>query len=128
MLQTLTSEAIIKQAAPKPPYNIAIHEQDIDQFLKGLARGKSDTITESDFKEWYRQQLNESRLSDPEFRDMASTNLLTLRLTEYLAERVLDEWLKEEQQYHKVEFHGFNNGYDTETDAWAKWQLQRMKR
>jgi len=27
-----------------------------------------------------------------------------------------------------VEFHGFNNGYDTETDAWAKWQLQRMKR
>ena len=243
MLQTLTSETIIKQAAPNPPYNIAIHEQDIDQFLKGLARGKSDTITESDFKEWYRQQLNESRLSGPEFRDLASTNLLTLRLREYLAERVptvaeqvhlhmipvkrlddakkvkerlaagedfgslarevsseeelkqnggdmgwfprgalnpsltraafdelgvgevseplylneqtfaivmvservaareideaplqrvkakaLDEWLKKEQQYRKVEFHGFNNGYDTETDAWAKWQLQRMKR
>ena len=42
--------------------------------------------------------------------------------------KALDEWLKKEQQYHKVEFHGFNNGYDTETDAWVTWQLQRMKR
>ena len=42
--------------------------------------------------------------------------------------RSLDEWLNEEKQYHKVEFHGFKNGYDSETDAWVQWQLQRMKR
>jgi hypothetical protein len=243
MLQSLTREEIIKQVAPKPPYSINIREEDIDEFLKGLARGESDSIGESDFKEWYRQQLNENRLSEPEFRDLTRTRLLTLRLTEYLAEKVptvaeqvrlymipvkeleaakkvkerldagedfgtlarevssdeklkekggdlgwfprgalaptlaqaafddldigkaseplyldeqnivivmvsekvaareidedslqrikssaLEEWLNEEQQYHKVEFHGFKNGYDSETDAWVQWQLQRMRK
>ena len=243
LFQTLIREEIIKQVAPNPPYNIDISEEETDQFLKGIARGESDTISENDFKEWYRQQLNETRLSKAEFRDLARTNLLTLRLTEYLTEKVptvaeqihlhmipvqefevvnkikerldagadfatlarevssdpklkerggdfgwfprgalspeiaraafdeldvneaseplylddrtfvvimisektaareiddeplqmikvraLDEWLKEENQYHKVEFHGFKNGYDSETDAWVQWQLQRMKR
>ncbi len=243
LLQTLTREEIIKQVAPEPPYNIKTSEQEIDQYLKGLARGGSAAISENDFKEWYRQQINESRLSKAEFRDLARTNLLTLRLSEYLAEKVptvaeqvhlhmipvkefeiarnvkerldagadiaslarevssepelkgrggdfgwfprgalspeiaraafdeldigeaseplnldgrnlvivmisekaaareidegslqmikarsLDEWLDEEKQYHKVEFHGFKHGYDSETDAWVQWQLQRMKR
>lgn len=243
MLQILTREEIIKQVAPKPPYSINISEEDIDEFLKGIARGESDTITEKEFKEWYRQRLNESRLSESEFRELMRTNLLSQRLHGYLAERVptvaeqvhlhmipvkdlsvaemikgrldageefaelarevlsdekltenggdfgwfprgalapeiaqaafddldigeasepinlggqnfvvvmvservaareidedsmqsikskaLAEWLKEEQQYHKVEFHGFNNGYDSETDAWVQWQLQRMRK
>ena len=88
MLQTLTNEEIIKKAAPKPPYNINIGEEDIEQFLKGIARGESDTIAEKEFKEWYRQRLNESRLSEPEFSDLMRTNLLTRRLHGYLAERV----------------------------------------
>jgi len=243
LFQTLMREEIIKQVAPKPPYNIDVREEDIDRYLRDTARGDSDAIEESDFKEWYRQQLNESRLSNAEFRDLARTNLLTRRLSEYLAEkvptvaaqvhlhmipvseyqaaikvkerldagedfatlarevssdeglkerggdlgwfprgalspeitqtafdeldvneaseplylddrtfvvvmvsekaaareiddgplqmikaRVLDEWLKEENKYHKVEFHGFKNGYDSETNAWVQWQLQRMKR
>jgi parvulin-like peptidyl-prolyl isomerase len=243
MLQTLTSEEIIKQVAPKPPYDIDIREEDIEQFLKGLARGKSDTITEKEFKEWYRQRLNESRLSESEFRDLMRTNLSSQRLYGYLAERVptiaeqvhlymisvknfedakkvkerleagedfrtlarevssdeelkkkggelgwfprgalgpniakaafddleiggaseplyldeqnsvvvmvsekvsareidedslktikaraLEEWLNKEFQYHKVQFHGFNNGYDSETNAWVQWQLQRMRK
>jgi hypothetical protein len=243
MLQTLTQEEIIKQVAPQPPYNIDVQDEDLDEFLKGLARGESDSINDSDFKEWYRQQLNESRLSNHEFRDLMRTNLLSQRLHGYLAERVptvaeqvhlymiavkgielakkvkerldagedfgtlarevssdekikekggalgwfprgahsaniaqaafdeldigeaseplyldeqnivvvmvsekvaareieeeslqgiksraLGEWLKQEQQYHKVEFHGFKNGYDSETDAWVQWQLQRMRK
>jgi hypothetical protein len=40
----------------------------------------------------------------------------------------LDRWFNGEYQYHHVEFHGFTNGYDTETDLWVKWQLQRMGR
>ena len=40
----------------------------------------------------------------------------------------LERWFNSEYQYHTVEFHGFNNGYDTETDLWVKWQLQRMTR
>jgi parvulin-like peptidyl-prolyl isomerase len=241
-LQTLTKEEIIKQSVTKPPYNITVTEQDIEQFARDVARGKNKTIAEGEFKEWYRQQLNESRFSDAEFRDLLRTKLLSRQMSEYLAERVptiaeqvfvnmfpvkdyavgtevkkkhhagesfsalareysmdpklkesggvvgwvprgvldpgfdniafeleigrssdpmyidkhtvvvvmisdkvaareIDEqllkvkkskalanWLKEERQYHKVEFRGFKNGYDTETDAWVQWQLQRMKR
>jgi len=243
MLQTLTNEEIIKQAAPKPPYNIKIGEEDIELFLKDLARGESDTISEKEFKEWYRQRLNESRLADSEFRELMRANLFGQRLHGYLAERVptvaeqvylymivvknleeakkakerldtgedfrtlarevssdetlkqkggevgwfprgalaptlsqvafddldigeaseplflddqnavvimisekvaareieedslkalksrvLDDWLRGEFKRHKVEFHGFKNGYDSETDAWVQWQLQRMRR
>jgi parvulin-like peptidyl-prolyl isomerase len=43
-----------------------------------------------------------------------------------LKARALDEWVNAEYQHTKVEFHGFRNGYDSQTDAWVKWQLQKM--
>jgi foldase protein PrsA len=243
MLQTLTNEAIIAKAAPEPPYSIAAGEEDLDRFLKDIARGQEETISDRDFDEWYRQQVNESRLSAEEFRDLARINLLTRRLAQLLAENVptvaeqvyinmivvrdlpearrvrerlaggegfadvardastderiraeggaagwyprgalsphvarvvfdeldigdiseplmlddesfaimmvseraaarqidegpleriragaLQAWLEQEKDFHRVEFHGFNNGYDSETDAWVQWQLARMKR
>ena len=243
MLQALLREELIKQVAPKPPYNITVSEQEIDQFFRETARGTSEEISDEDFEEWYRQQINESRLSKSEFRDVGRTNVLALRLQEYLAAKVptvaeqvllnmilvndmeaarqakaradagegfarlagelsidermrenggefgwvprgalvpvlartafdeleigkvsepiylddqtfavvmvserapameiaedylrglqagaLEDWLITEEQYHEMEFHGFTNGYDTETDAWVRWQLQRMKR
>jgi foldase protein PrsA len=81
-------EEIIKQSATKPPYDITVSEQEIDQFAREIARGKSKRIDEGEFKEWYRQQLNESRLSDSEFKDLLKTRLLGLRMSKYLAERV----------------------------------------
>jgi len=229
-LQTLTSEQIIKVVAPEPPYNIQASQEDVERFLKELAGG---SLSEADFREWYRQGLDESGLSDSEFRDLTRTNLLTVRLSEYLAQRlptvaeqvhlyaipvgqaadaakvkerldagetfetlarelsggelgwfprealapqlalvafdelrvgetsgplsardqmvlikvaerapartieeqsltqmkarVLDEWIKNEYQYHKVEFHGFHGGYDSKTDAWVRWQIERTK-
>jgi foldase protein PrsA len=240
-LQALTKEEIIKQSVTKPPYDITVTEQEIDRYAREIARGKNKTIEDKEFQEWYRQQLNESRLSDAEFKDLLRTRLLGLRMREYLADRVptvaeqvfvhmfplkdfatgqevkqkldagqdfaalarlysvdsklkdsggvvgwiprgvldpgfdnvafelevgrssdpmyigkhtvvvimisdkvaareidaalldvikskaLDNWLKEERQYHKVKYRGFKNGYDTETDAWVQWQLQRMK-
>jgi parvulin-like peptidyl-prolyl isomerase len=242
MLETLMREQLIRHASPEPPYSIDVSEQDVGQFLREIARGESATIAESEFTEWYRQQLNESRLSDAEFRDLAKTNLLARRLSEYLSERVatvaeqvhlhviavkdaaavtivverlgrgeefgavaramssdagsrdrggdvgwkprgalapvlsqaafdeleigqasgplylddqslvvlmvsekvpareidqeslrtikatvLDDWLTKEQPRHRVEIHGFRNGYDAETDAWVRWQLERMR-
>ena len=41
---------------------------------------------------------------------------------------VLDDWLADAFKTHKVEFHGFTNGYDSETDAWVIEQLEAMKR
>lgn len=56
-----------------------------------------------------------ARELDPEARQAAKTAALT-------------DWFKQEYRRHNVELHGFTNGYDTETDLWVKWQLQRMAR
>jgi len=87
-LETLTKEEIIKQTVAKPPYNITVTDAEIDQFAGDLAREDGRQLDEGEFKEWYRQRLNESRLSPAEFRDLLKTRLLSLRLGTYLAERV----------------------------------------
>ena len=242
VLQLLTRELIIAQTAVKPPYSIEVTDQDVEDYLRASARAGADSITDEELKEWYRQALNDTELSDAEFRELMRRNLLTQRLTEYLGERLptvaeqvrlylivfaspeagtgivaqleagadffelagseanadeklrakggevgwlpreamrpelavvfdlpvgqpsrmlalggsayaiamvgeraaaremepeareaakataLTTWFNQEYQYHHVEFHGFTNGYDTETDLWVKWQLQRMAR
>ena len=243
VLQLLTRELIITQVAVKPPYSIEVTDQDVENYMRETAaRGDADTITDAEVKEWYRQTLNDSELNDAEFRELMRRNLLSLRLTDYLGERMptvveqvhlyiivfaspeagsgvmqqleegadffalarseanadeklrakggdlgwlpreamrpelapvfdlpvgqpsrmvalganayavamvgeradarqiapellesvkasaLTNWFNEEYQYHNVEFHGFTNGYDSETDLWVKWQLQRMAR
>ncbi len=237
MLETLAHEMLIRQGAPR--YGIEVTEEDVDEALREIARGESGTISDSEFKAWYRQQLNETELSNSEYRELARTLLLANRLQEYLAERVpsvaeqvhlhiillesyekalevkeeldtgadfaevarevsidgqtrenggdlgwlpvdilegsvgwavsnldtgeisepvgiseevfsiikvsekavareveedylqvmkdkaLDSWLVEEMNYKKIEFHGFNNGFDSETYYWIRTQLAK---
>ncbi len=245
MLTALTNEQLVKLEAPR--YGIKVSPEDVEQELRRIARGESETISESEFKAWYRQQLNETRLSDSEYREITATSLLTARLHEYLAERVptvaeqihlhailvekyedaakvrarweagedfaalarevsldeqskekagdlgwlpsgimgsgfddvafnlstgnvseplplidkskspptivgyyllmvsekaeareldeeslqalkdraLEQWLLEEIKFHKITYHGFNNGFDSETAAWISWQLSK---
>ncbi len=86
ILDVLTREQLIKLKAPQ--YVGEVTPEDIDQALREIARGESETISDSEFKEWYRQQLNETPLSDSEFREYVATSLLAARLHQYLAERV----------------------------------------
>lgn len=86
MLEALTNEQILKQEAPK--YIGEVTSADINQELKKIAQGVSENITDSEFKEWYRQQLNEAKLSDAEYKELIRNRLLAIRLQEYLAERV----------------------------------------
>jgi hypothetical protein len=88
LLSTLTQEEIIKQVAPESPYNIVLTDDDIDQFARDIARGGADSIEEAEFKEWYRQALNESGLSDTQYRALMSTSLLQIRMQDYLSERL----------------------------------------
>lgn len=239
MLERLTHEILIKQGAPR--YGIEATEEDITDTLKEIARGESETISDSEFKEWYRQQLNETELTDSEYRDIMHMLVLAQRLQEYLAERVptvaeqvhlhiivlesyedalevkekldagavfadlahevsidpnskenggdigwipvdilegpfawaalnldigeaseplrtgetafsisiisekavarelddnsleimkakaLQDWLTEEMRHTKIEFHGFKNGFDSETYAWIKYQLAKRE-
>ncbi|MBI2328894.1 MAG: hypothetical protein HYU85_04590, partial [Chloroflexi bacterium] len=68
MLNSLTNEQLIKLVAPR--YVGEVSPEDIDQGLRSAARGGSETISENEFKEWYRQQLNESGLSDAEYKEI----------------------------------------------------------
>jgi hypothetical protein len=43
-----------------------------------------------------------------------------------LKAKALDQWLKGEYPKHKVTFHGFKGGYDSETDAWVQRELLKM--
>jgi parvulin-like peptidyl-prolyl isomerase len=239
MLEKLTHEILINQGAPR--YGIEATEEDIDGVLREMARGESETISDSEYKAWYREQLNETQLSNAEYRELTRTYMLASRLQEYLAERVpsvaeqvhlhiiiletyedalevkeeldagadfaeaarersldtasgenggdigwvpmgvlenpldwaapdleigeisnplgisetafclimvseraiareveedyldvlkakaIDDWLVEEMNYKKIEFHGFSNGFDSETYYWIKTQLAKRE-
>jgi len=86
MLDTLTNELLIRIEAPK--YVAEVSPEDVNQELKRIASGGGETISESEFKEWYRQLLNEIDLSDSEYKELVADDLLTTRLQEYLGERV----------------------------------------
>jgi len=86
MLEVITKEEVVRIEAAK--YGIAVSADDIDRELKRLAESQSGEISESEYREWYRQQLNESKLSNSEFRYLIGTNLLMNRFHEMLAERV----------------------------------------
>jgi parvulin-like peptidyl-prolyl isomerase len=88
MLQVIADEEIIRQVAPEPPYSIRPTDEEVDGVLRDAARGDSETIADSEYREWYRQQLNESQMSDRELRDLVRTRLLISRLRDYLASRV----------------------------------------
>ncbi|MFC1897729.1 hypothetical protein ACFLX8_04095 [Chloroflexota bacterium] len=86
MMDTLTNEQLIKLEAPQ--YIAEVSPEDIAQELRRMAHGEGETISESEFKEWYRQLLNEIDLTDSEYKEIVTTGLLSARLSEYLAARV----------------------------------------
>ncbi|MFH1382760.1 MAG: peptidylprolyl isomerase [Chloroflexota bacterium] len=91
-LDMLTNEMVIKEAAPQ--YGITVTPQDIDAALRSMvAAGSSDNetsanMTDAEFREWYRQQLNENDISDVDYREIMRASLLASRLHQYLADRV----------------------------------------
>jgi foldase protein PrsA len=88
MLQSLTNELVIKIMAPQ--YGIQVTETDIDQQLKIMASDGTGEISDIEFKEWYRQQLNESGVSNDQYRELVYLGLLSSRMQDYLAELVPD--------------------------------------
>ncbi len=86
MLETITEEEFIRQGAPR--YVIEVTPDEIDEMLRDIARGENETISESEFKAWYRNELNETKFSDTEYRELVRTSLLAYRLNAYLIERI----------------------------------------
>ena len=242
LLGMIAQEEVLKEKATKAPYNFSVTTEEIEAALKTVARRGSDSITENEYQEWYRQQINQTQLSEAEFDEIARTNLLRHKLSDYLTVRaptvaeqvhlhmiiqkspeaiqnvrqrldagedffelakelnpsvatrenrgdlgwqikigldrrladvafqlevgvpsnpiplpkeafaivivkekaaaremskemqerqkfgLVEQWASKELQNHKISYHGLNEGrgWDSETDAWANWQMQRM--
>ena len=242
LLGMIAQEEVLKEKATKAPYNFSVTTEEIEAALKTVARRGSDSITENEYQEWYRQQINQTQLSEAEFEEIAHTNLLRHKLSDYLTVRaptvaeqvhlhmiiqkspeaiqnvrqrldagedffelakelnpsvatrenrgdlgwqikigldrrladvafqlevgvpsnpiplpkeafaivivkekaaaremskemqerqkfgLVEQWASKELQNHKISYHGLNEGrgWDSETDAWANWQMQRM--
>ncbi len=86
LLQRLTDEQLIKLGASR--YGITVSSENITNELMRIARGSSAGISESEFQAWYRQILNDSGLSDAEFKDTTATMIMAAQLQDYLAARM----------------------------------------
>jgi foldase protein PrsA len=84
MLSTLAREEIVKQEADK--YEIEITDEKIEHELRIIAAGSANaTISDSEFKEWYRQRLNETGFSDSEYKEIIRTNVAANLIHQALA-------------------------------------------
>jgi parvulin-like peptidyl-prolyl isomerase len=242
MLDVLVDEEIVNQVAPYPPYDIEVTDSDVDSYLRAVAAAPNASMEDAEYSAWYRRQVNDSLMSERDFREFVRARILKTRFRDHLAERVptvseqvrlsmaafggidstreararieageafadvvadsstdpnarqsggdlgwqargglspqiarvafdrldpgeisepyfvgedtfalimvaeraaareldgaarhrvqeraLEYWLDEEEENHTIEYHGFDGGgYDAATDAWVRWQLDRM--
>ena len=88
LLNTLSREEIILKVAPNPPYNIVLSDDDVEAFARSVAQAGGEPITDAEYQEWLRQQINDSGFTKAEFGGLMRRNLTTQRLTEFLGEQV----------------------------------------
>lgn len=88
MLQSITNEQLIKQAAPG--FGIKVTDENIDDELRRIASNGGEDLSDIEFREWYRQQLNNSGMKDSQYRERMRVALMTQQLQNYLAKRVPD--------------------------------------
>lgn len=87
MEQTLTSEIIIEQQGPSAGLT-AVSNADIDTYLRNLAKGTSDSISDADYATWLKQKIQKSGLSKAEFMDVAKRDVERTRLADVLSANV----------------------------------------
>ncbi|UCD09408.1 MAG: peptidylprolyl isomerase [Dehalococcoidales bacterium] len=73
-LTNMTREMVLKKEAEAA--GIEISPEAVENKLIEMASGEGEPITQSEFKEWFRQRLNDTKLSDDEYRDIVATQLI----------------------------------------------------
>jgi parvulin-like peptidyl-prolyl isomerase len=86
-VDSLTSELIIKQAAPDFGLSPAT-EADIDTYLRDLARGENETITDAEFDTWFNDRLASTGLTAKEYREIVGGAILAERIQEIVSANV----------------------------------------
>jgi hypothetical protein len=73
-LTNITREMVLKKEAEAA--GIEITPEAVEDKMIEMASGDDEPITQSEFKEWLRQRLNESKLSEDEYRDIVATQVI----------------------------------------------------
>jgi hypothetical protein len=84
--EIIPTEMLVRQGAPR--YDIEVTSEELDELLRTIARGENETISDAEFEAWYRNALNESKLSDAEYREWVGTYALEYRLNAHLSMNV----------------------------------------
>jgi len=111
MIEAITHEELIRQGAPR--YGIEVTEDELMEELRNGARGENETISEAEFESWYRDQRNESGLSDAEFKDLIRTSIMGLRLQQLFAARV--STVAEQVHLHYILFTTYEDAVEAVT-------------
>ena len=86
-LDLLTEELIVKQQASN--YGVApVTTADIDTYMRDLAKGTNDAITDADFNQWLDGQLSSTGLSANEYREIVGHEIQYQRLTDILTANI----------------------------------------
>ena len=73
-LTNITKEMVLKKEAEAA--GIEISPEAVENKMIEMASGEDEPITQSEFKEWFRQRLNDTKLSADEYRDIVATQLI----------------------------------------------------
>jgi len=85
-LQAVVNERIISQEVPKIIGDVSA--EDIDALMRATAQGDNETLTELEYSNWLRQQLNLSQLTEAQFRELFRITLLQSNMYQHLAAQV----------------------------------------
>ena len=116
-------------------------EKSISPWMRGKIKAISAGIPGIRSPRCCRTELSQSRWASPSeplrlqeqlfaiilVREKAAARELSEQALQIQRARLVDDWAAKEFQFYKITFHGFSNGWDSETDAWARWQMMRMK-
>ncbi len=91
-LQQLTYELIVKIKAEE--LGIIIPESSINRFLRSSAAASANVtesmLTDAQYKEWYQNELKNTRMSDVEYRDRVRVNMMAQQLQRALVQNLPD--------------------------------------
>ncbi len=115
MISQITNELLIKAGAPR--YGITVTAKDVDDYLRQMAAGTDNhTVSDIEYRLWYRQTLNESMLSDKQYREMITNQLYSTRLQAYLSANM------PKNVEHVLVYAIFVSSYDEAIKAKERWQ------
>lgn len=86
VLDTVVHQHILLNEAEG--FGLKVTQEELDDQLFSVAAGSSGNITQAEFREWYRQIINMSGLTEKEYLDIVRVTVLTDKYNTYLANNV----------------------------------------